>query len=464
MFAAGVAAIEAQFDIPRDFPTEVVAAAEAVTDGPLMPALDRTDLPFVTIDPAGARDLDQALHLERRGGGYRVRYAIADVAAFVRPGGPVDLEAHQRGQTLYAPDHRIPLHPPVLSEGAASLLPGQARPALLWTIDLDADGVTRDRRVQRAVVRSREQLDYAGLQAEATSGGGEGLFALLQEIGELLIEREADRGGVSLDLPEQEVVVGGGSWSLRYRELLPVERWNAQISLLTGRACADLMLTGGIGVLRTLPPPSDAVVGRMRRTATALHLRWSDGQSYQEFVKSLDPNTPAGAAMLHACTAMLRGASYVDFAGAIPDSAEHAAVAAHYAHCTAPLRRLVDRYAGEIALSVCAGVDVPEWVLSRLSHLPGEMAESDQRAHEYDGAVLSLVEAGLMAPRVGETFAGVVTEVDQHDRQKGSVMLAEPAVEASVSSNGGRLPLGEQVSVRLVEADPSRRLVRFELA
>ena len=82
-------------------------------------------------------DLDQAVHLERRDGGYRVRYAIADVAAFVPPGGAVDAEAHARGQTFYAPDADARLYPKAVSEGAASLLPGKVRPALLWTMDLD---------------------------------------------------------------------------------------------------------------------------------------------------------------------------------------------------------------------------------------------------------------------------------------------------------------------------------------
>ena len=82
------------------------------------PDLDRTDLELITIDPAGSRDLDQALHIARgQRGEFVISYAIADVAAFVRPGDPIDLEAHRRGTTLYAPDCRTPLHPPVLSEG-----------------------------------------------------------------------------------------------------------------------------------------------------------------------------------------------------------------------------------------------------------------------------------------------------------------------------------------------------------
>ena len=120
-----------------DFPPEVEEAAARAAAAPRLPDLDRTDLPFVTIDPASSLDLDQAVHIERDGDGYVVHYAIADVAAFVTAGDPVDIEANRRGETLYGADSKIPLHPKSLSEGAASLLPDQVRPALLWTIRVD---------------------------------------------------------------------------------------------------------------------------------------------------------------------------------------------------------------------------------------------------------------------------------------------------------------------------------------
>jgi exoribonuclease R len=130
--AEGLGAIRAVAEVPSDFPPEVEAAAEKAAAEPRLPDLDRTDLELITIDPAGSRDLDQALHIARGPSGeFVVSYAIADVAAFVRPGDPIDLEAHRRGTTLYAPDRRAPLHPAVLSEGAASLLPNEVRPALL---------------------------------------------------------------------------------------------------------------------------------------------------------------------------------------------------------------------------------------------------------------------------------------------------------------------------------------------
>src|SRR6185369_17786277 len=103
---------------------------------------DLTQLGFVTIDPATSRDLDQAVLLESRPGGFRVHYAIADVTSFVSDHGALRDETWRRGETVYLPDGNVPLHPVVLSEGAASLLPAQVRPAVLWTIDLDDAGST----------------------------------------------------------------------------------------------------------------------------------------------------------------------------------------------------------------------------------------------------------------------------------------------------------------------------------
>ncbi len=129
VFRASLQDIRRELEVPAEFPPEVVAAALAAVKSPRLPELDRTDIEFVTVDPPDSMDLDQALHIERTGDGYTVYYAIADVAAFVQPGDPIDVEARRRGETLYAPDKRTPLHPPELSEGAASLLPDQVCPA-----------------------------------------------------------------------------------------------------------------------------------------------------------------------------------------------------------------------------------------------------------------------------------------------------------------------------------------------
>ena len=463
VFTGGLAAIAAELGVSEEFPPDVVAEAERSAAKASLVGDDLTALPFVTIDPPGAKDLDQALFIERSGRGFTVWYAIADVAAFVRPGGAVDAEAHRRGQTLYAPDHRIPLHPPALSEAAASLLPGQVRPALVWRIDLDDRGDQTQAEVRRARVRSRTQLDYATVQGALDDGSADEPLQLLREVGLLRQERERERGGVSPLLPEQEVVAADGCWSLAYRAQLPVEEWNAQISLLTGMAAADMMMYAEVGLLRTLPPAEARAIGRLRRTAGALHIAWPEAMSYPAFVRTLDPTKPTHAAMLDACTGLLRGAAYVAFEGGVPEQPLHAAIAEEYAHTTAPLRRLADRYVGEICAAICAGSPVPEWVRARLRDLPATMKESDRRAAAFDRAVLDLVEAGVLAGSVGQTFDGVVVDTDDRDPRSGTVVIADPAVEARVRSESP-LPLGESVSVRLEVADPARRLVRFTLA
>ncbi|MEH0633291.1 RNB domain-containing ribonuclease [Streptomyces bottropensis] len=486
---AALRALRGELGVPDAFPLQVLVEAEQSAKSPRLPSYDATDLPLFTIDPPTSTDLDQAMHLSRRPadggrGGYRVRYAIADVAAFVTPGGALDAEAHRRVTTLYFPDGKVSLHPARLSEGAASLLPGHTCPAVLWTLDLDADGRTERVDVRRALVRSRAKLNYAGVQQEIDAGTAEEPLDLLKEIGHLRERLEVERGGISLNIPEQEITEhtasgdgdgdgdGGGSgdrglvdatYELTYRTPLPAEGWNAQISLLTGMAAAELMLAAGTGVLRTLPAAPDGAVGRLRRTAKALHIDWPHHVSYAQLVRSLDPHDPRHAAFLLECTTLLRGAHYTPFRdGRLPGITTHSAVAAPYAHCTAPLRRLVDRYASEICLAAAAGTPTPDWVLAAFDTLPDEMTEGTRRAGRVERECVDIVEAALLRDRVGEVFEGCVVEVEEDQPDVGSVQLENPAVIGRVAATpGGRLPLGERLRVRLTQAEPGVAKVRF---
>ncbi|CAG6392676.1 RNB domain-containing ribonuclease [Streptomyces cocklensis] len=459
-----LAALRTAPGVPGDFPPEVLAAADAAVRAPRMPEEDATGLALFTVDPPGSRDLDQAMHLARTAGGYRVHYAIADVAAFVTPGAALDDEAHRRAMTLYFPDGRVPLHPPVLGEGAASLLPGEVRPALLWRFDLDQDGDLLTADVRRARVRSRARLDYATVQRTVDDGTAEEPVALLRDIGVRRAALEAARGGISLSVPEQEITRSGGSYVLGYRAPLPAGAWNAQVSLLTGMAAADLMLRSGTGILRTLPSAPDGSVARLRRVAHALGVDWPDGTPYSAVVRALDPRRTRDAAFAQECTTLLRGAGYTVFRdGHVPDHAVHAAVAAPYTHVTAPLRRLVDRYAGELCVAAAAGTPPPGWALGALDALPAEMAGGFRRAAQAERASLDLVEAALLRDRVGEVFDAVVIDVRDARPTAGTVHLDAPAVVAPVESPPGAppLPLGHHLRVRLTEADPARPGVLF---
>ena len=164
--------------------------------------------------------------------------------------------------------------------------------------------------------------------------------------------------------------------------------------------------------------------------------------------------------MLNACTELFRGAGYTAFDGELPANTRHAALATDYAHVTAPLRRLVDRFAGEVCLALSAGRDVPDWARSALPDLPELMAGAESRSKKYERAVIDLVEVSLLHDRVGSEFVGTVIDVES-DGKRGVVMIADPAVQARV--RGTDLPLGTEVRLRLESADWSTGRVEFVL-
>jgi exoribonuclease R len=476
-----------ELKLPGEFPPAALAEAETAARERPLPPTDLTGVPFVTIDPATSRDLDQALHLSRAGSGYRVRYAIADVASYVPPGGPLEAETWVRGQTVYLPDGKVPLHPPVLSEDAVSLFPDVDRAAVVWTIDVDAGGAIGDVRLERATVRSRAKLDYPGVQAELDAGTAAEAYALLPELGTLLARRASERGAVNLPLPEQEIEPDGDGWRLVLRAPLPVEEHNAQVSLLTGMAAARLMLAGGIGLLRTMPGPRPDAVGRLRAAARSLGIGWPKGGSVGAVVAAVDPGDPRGAAFLDQAAELLRGAGYTAFDSAAPPAGNgpaqhadepvqgasgghgppaetgHGGVGAPYAHVTAPLRRLADRYATEVCLALHERRPVPEWARAALPQLPKAMAATDRVASAAERGAIALAEAVVLAGRVGEVFDAGVLDVDDHPKKGpgGSIALDDPAVLARCR---GDLPLGERIRARLTTADPATRTVEFERA
>lgn len=459
--APAFAQVRAALHVSPEFDPAVQAEAEAAANAWRSAAhvagvrTDLTAIDFVTIDPPGSTDLDQAVQIERNAAGYRVRYAIADVPAFVAPGGALDRETHTRATTVYCPDLRVPLHPPVLSEHAASLSPDQDRPAFVWTLDLDADGVLVSTTLQRAVVRSKAQLDYPGVQQDLAAAGGKGdsLPVLLHEVGRLRTAQEIARGGVSLGRPEQDVVARDGGWALEFRAPLPIEGDNAQISLLTGMAAAQIMLAGRIGVLRTMPPADPRDLQRLRNQARALHIRWPDGASYGDVIRGLDSSHPNAAAFLSHATMLFRGAAWVGFNGEPPTLTTHSAIAAPYAHVTAPLRRLVDRYALAACLALHEGREVPSWVTDALPLLGAEMGAGARLAAEVERQCTDRVEAAVLESHLGETFDGVALAAD-------TVQLEEPAVVARCS--GAALKPGDQVKVTLRVAEVATGSVRFE--
>jgi exoribonuclease R len=462
-------AVRAELDLPPAaetdrFPADVLAEAATIAARDRADLEDATAIPFVTIDPPGARDLDQAMFLERRGDGFRVHYAIADLGAAIPSGGPVDAEARRRGQTIYLPDGRVPLHPPALSEDALSLLADQTRCAAVWTVDVAADGALSGASVRRALVRSVAQLDYQGVQESFDAGAPHPSIEPLADLGRLRQAVRVARGAIELALPEQEVVRAGDDpstgpgrgWRVVMRVRTEVDGWNAEVSLLTGMAAAQLMIEAGVGLLRTLPPAEPQAEADFLRTARALKVPVPDGATPAEVLVALDPALPSSIALMTEATRLLRGAGYAAFDGVVPDQVEHAGVGGPYAHVTAPLRRLADRFGTQVCQAICEERDVPDWVREALPSLPEIMKASDQRAAKADRTCIDQAEVWALAGRVGDVFEGVVVHADD---KAGEVMLLDPPVIARCRGTG--LEEGAEVRVRLTEVDEGRREVEL---
>lgn len=463
---AGFDAVRAEFGLPaaansHSFPDSVLAEAEHIAHarpGETGALVDATDLALVTIDPPGARDLDQAMQITRFRGGFRVQHAIADLAAAVPAGGALDTEARRRGQTLHLPDGRIPLYPPRLGEGSVSLLPEQVRRAVLWTIDLDPDGQPADILVQRALVRSVAQLDHDGVQRGLAEGSVHASLEPLPELGRMRRELAVQRGALTLQLPRRRIAPDGDGWRLGMRLRTDVEAWSAEISLLTGMCAAQLMLNARVGVLRTVPAPAENEVESLRHSAAALGLDWPEGAAPATVLADLDNADPRTWVVMAAAARLLRGAGYTTFDGQTPGEIFHGGIGAPYAHVTAPIRRLVDRFGSEVCLAVSAGDPVPDWVRAGLSELPGLMAASEALAAAVEQSYLAQAESWLLAGRIGEEFAAVVLR-PVGDGVSREIYLPDLAVTAQCAGDG--LTGGERITVRVTEADPATRTVVF---
>lgn len=452
--------IATEYRVPTDFDPALREEAARAEDRYVDARRDARDIPLVTIDPVGSKDLDQAVYIEATGGadgpsGYTVVYAIADVAAFVAPGSALEEESLRRGQTIYLPDEPARLHPPEISEGKGSLLPDVDRPCVLWTFHLDGVGEVEDFHVERALVRSRARLDYDGVQADLERGAVHPSIALLPEVGKLRQESALRRQAVNVRLPSQRVVESDqGGYELIIEPRHEVMDYNSEISLLTGMCAGQLMQSRGEGLLRTLRPASEETESQFRAEAQALGFEIG-GRSIGEFLLSVDADTPRGMALMRETLHLLRGADYARVGS--EEEAVHAGIGGYYAHVTAPLRRLVDRFATEVCLALANDQQPPQWVLERIDAVLESMRRTTQLASTVDKACLNLTEATVLQPWVGENFHATILTSDA-EKNKARIFVPEPPVLANCV---GAPQQGGEETVSLVKADTQARDVLF---
>ncbi|WP_019832111.1 RNB domain-containing ribonuclease [Sphingomonas sp. PR090111-T3T-6A] len=449
--ADGLAALRAEFQVPAGFPPAVLAAAEAAACRPFTEHADRTAMRFVTLDPASSTDLDQAFAIEQAGGDILLHYAIADVAWFVTDGDAIDAETWTRGETLYLPDGKAGLHPPILGEQAASLLPNGDRAAVIFTVRVGGDGKSVLEGAERAVIRSAAKLAYETVTPED-------LPPDFEELARRIDAAETARGAARVDPPEQEVARGDdGRLRLAFRPRRISEDRNAALSLATNLAVADALQAHRTGLFRVMAGPNPGAIARLRHTAEAFGLDWPAGQSLDQFSQVLSANDPRQAAFMLAIRRAGNGASYAPYRDGV--TPWHTAMAATYAQATAPLRRLADRYVIRAALAVANGQPVPDAVSAAFERLPPVMARADARSGQIERAVIDLAETVLLADHEGELFTATVTDIDDRGAR---IQLCDRPVVARVATDG--LHPGDTIRVKLDGVDMARRMIRFEAA
>ena len=204
-----------------------------------------------------------------------------------------------------------------------------------------------------------------------------------------------------------------------------------------------------------MPEPDARAVGRLRQTARAFGLSWPQMESLAQFEVRLDPRDPKQAAFMLAVRRAGAPASYVPFSEG--EAPWHAAMAAPYAHATAPLRRLADRYVVETVLAIANGGPPPAAAVEAFGKLPKVMARADAQSGQIDRAVIDLAEAVMLHDQVGESFEAVVTDIDERGAR---MQLCELPVVARVAAH--KVEVGDRLVVRLENADPKTGASQFQ--
>ncbi len=453
---AGVASIDEQNRELTDL------AATVQIDSHLNPKPvrhDATDIPFVTLDPKTSTDLDQAYSVEQRADKIILYYAIADISAFVERGGDIEKQAWQRGVTVYCPDGSVPLYPRILSSQRASLLPDGPRPAVLLTVEIAPDGRATLLNAQRAMVQSRAKLAYEDTPDTK-------LTPEVLELSRRIHHAETIRGAFRIDRPEQEVLADPnlpGGLKLEFAQRQSSEDHNAALSLAANLAVGQYFLDAGVGLFRVMDDPSELQMKRLRAQARAFGIDWPPSAALSVLVKQLKPNNPRHCELTLAIGRVGSGARYLAYPVPLqsPDEIKknssqakrpwHSAIAASYAHATAPMRRLADRYVLDLLVAQFAGDQATVEALKPVMlQLPAVMQQAEQRANKIERDSIELIESMLLEPLIGQHLSGTVIEVGQDTWQ---IQICEPAVLRRLRvEQGAKAQVGDVVQVRVTAA------------
>jgi ribonuclease R len=484
--------------IPHVFPAAALAEAAAAKAAPLAGREDWRTLPLITIDPADAKDHDDAIHAAadvdpKNRGGFVLSVAIADVAHYVRPGSSLDREARNRGNSVYFPDRVVPMLPERISNDLCSLKPGEERTALAARIVIGADGRKRAHSFHRVLMRSAARLSYVQAQAAVDGWPDDTTGPLLASVLEPLylayraLKRERDaRAPLDLDLPERKIVLTAHNTVDR---VMTPERLDAH------RLIEEFMILANVAAAESLERARVPLVYRVHDEPDGERVN-----ALREFLKTLDISLPKGgilrAAQFNRILERVKGRDVEKLVNEVvlrtQAQAEYAAEnyghfglnLRRYAHFTSPIRRYADLivHRGLIrALKLGDGGLPPEQDGAALAEIGAQISAAERRAMKAERETFDRLLAHFLADRIGATFAGHISGAT---RAGLFVKLDDTGADGFIPArsigdeyfryhedrhaligdrSGATHRLGDPVSVRLVEAAPVAGALRFEL-
>ncbi|MDO5529423.1 MAG: ribonuclease R [Paracoccus sp. (in: a-proteobacteria)] len=487
-----------QHNIPDDFPDEVIAEADAATPATMKGREDLRDLPFITIDPADARDRDDAVAAmadddPKNPGGMVIWVAIADVAFYVRPGSALDREARLRGNSTYFPDRVVPMLPDILSGDLCSLHEGVDRAVIAVRMRLDADGNKIGHDFHRGMIRSAASLSYEQAQAGADGApDGQAVLVLddairpLWDAYALLVAARGRRQPLDLDLPERQIVLSddGRVKSVDFKERLDAHRLIEEFMVLANVAAAEELTRLRRPLLfRVHEEPSPEKLDALREVAEASGFTLSKGQVLHTShlnrllaqAEDSDFDELINISTLRSMTqAYYHPENYGHFGLALKS----------YAHFTSPIRRYSDLIVHR-ALILGHGWGkadaLSEWDIEHLGETAKQISESERRSMEAERDTTDRYLAAYLAERVGSEMTGRVSGVQRFGafikldetgadgllpiREIGSEYFHydRDAQVLQGSETGLEIGIGQRVTVRLAEAIPTTGGLMLEL-
>ncbi|MGH6770619.1 MAG: ribonuclease R [Xanthobacteraceae bacterium] len=484
--------------IPHVFPSAVLKEAEAAQPVAIASREDWRELPLITIDPADAKDHDDAVHAEsdtdpKNAGGYIIRVAIADVAHYIRPGSALDREARLRGNSVYFPDRVVPMLPERISNDLCSLRPSEDRAALAVRVVVGADGRKRAHTFHRVLIRSAAKLSYQQAQAAIDGWPDDTTGPLLGRVLEPLYaayralkRAREERAPLDLDIPERKIVLTAHN---------TVDRVMTPERLDSHRLIEEFMILANVAAAETLERARLPLIYRVHDEPDMERVN-----ALREFLQTLDISLPKSGALraeqfnriLHRVKGheaeklvnevVLRTQAQAEYAA---ENYGHFGLnLRRYAHFTSPIRRYADLvvHRGLIRAGKLGNGGLPETEDARtLGELAATISVAERRAMKAERETFDRLLAHFLADRIGATFEGHVSGatraglfVKLDDTGADGFIPARTIGDeyfryhedrhALVGSHSGEsYRLGDRVSVRLVEAAPVAGALRFEL-